>query len=248
MSAMSAKFTIIIPARYDSSRFPGKMLAKLRGKEILAWVYERALLSNADKVYIATDDNRIAEFCTNINAPVVMTSSKHNSGTDRVHEAAQSIGLNGDDLIINVQGDEPLLPPANINQLANLLHSKPDFSMASLTTPIKDEEELKDPNCVKVTQDLSGRALYFSRNIIPAADFIPKSDIWQRHLGIYAYRMEFLTQYVNWGLCEYERQEKLEQLRALYNGASILLAPAQEISPPGIDTPADLKYLEESIK
>lgn len=245
---MPTNFTVIIPARYDSMRFPGKMLVKLKGKEILAWVYEKACLSNAGAVHIATDDERIAELCSKINAPVVMTSNKHNSGTDRVHEAAQSIGLDDDDIVVNVQGDEPLLAHANINQLAGLLQNNHDFPMASLTTPIMNEQELQDPNCVKAVQDISGRALYFSRHIIPAGDFEAQSKIWQRHLGVYAYRMGFLTKYVSWKPSIYEKQEKLEQLRALSNGIPILLAPAQEVSPPGIDTPADLKHLEELIK
>ncbi len=250
---MSTDFTVIIPARYDSSRFPGKLLTKLRGKEVLAWVYEKAMLSNASKVCIATDDVRIADFCNKLNAPVVMTSTKHSSGTERVHEAAHKMGLGGKDLVINVQGDEPLLPPTNINQLADLLIEHQDFPMASLTTPILDERELRDPNCVKAVKDANGRALYFSRSIIPGgfdtagASKDSMANIWHRHLGIYAYRMSFLTQYVNWDECTYEKLEKLEQLRAIYNGAAILLATAKEITPPGIDTPADLIALEEYV-
>lgn len=245
---MTTDFTVIIPARYESSRFPGKMLAKLRDKEILAWVYEKAKASNAKSVHIATDDDRIVDLCNKIGAPVVMTSTEHKSGTDRVHEAAKSIGLTGGDIVVNVQGDEPLLPPENINQLATLLTNTPSSKMASLTTPILNEEELKDPNCVKALQDKNGKALYFSRTAIPAGDFVAESNIWQRHLGIYAYRMDFLTEYVRWEASSYEKQEKLEQLRALYNGTPIVLAQAQAITPPGVDTPADLQHLEKTLK
>lgn len=240
-------FIVIIPARYNSVRFPGKPLAKLKGKPLLSYVYERAMLSDASKVYIATDDKRIAELCTKINAPVVMTSVSHSSGTSRIYEAAQKLNTPMQTIIVNIQGDEPLLAEKNINQLANLLAANPEFDMASLTAPITNFQEMTDPNCVKVLSDVNGKAIYFSRSSIPF--MVNKQDlsisaITQRHLGIYAYKKSFLRKYNLWQACAYEKLEKLEQLRAIYYGASIILEQAVAIPPPGVDTPQDLEKLE----
>lgn len=248
----SAKFTVIIPARYDSQRFPGKLLMKLKGKEILAWVYERACASRAAEVYIATDDERIAELCNSLSAKVIMTSKDHSSGTSRIHEAAEKINCDSEEIIVNVQGDEPLLATENIDRLAEMLDTNLQCDMASLTAPIATEAELNNPNCVKALTDRDGLALYFSRSPVPHSggklkESLP-SQLWQRHLGIYAYRMSFLSQYTQWEECAYERVEKLEQLRAIYNGAKILLATTKEVPLLSIDTPADLKHLENLIK
>ena len=262
----TSDFTVIIPARYASVRFPGKLLAKLKGRHIISWVYEKAMLSNASEVYVATDDERIAAVCNDLSAKVIMTSSSHTSGTSRIYEAAQKINLPDERIIINVQGDEPLLSAKNINQLADMLMTSPDYDMASLTAPIRDDKELKDPNCVKALSDVNGRAIYFSRSPVPftrppftrppftrsgessqTQDQLSSNhdNIFQRHLGIYGYRMSFLAKYVNWKPCVYEELEKLEQLRAIYYGAAILLAEAQEIPPPGVDSPEDLAALEK---
>ena len=257
----TSDFTVIIPARYASARFPGKLLAKLKGKHIIAWVYEKAMLSNASEVYVATDDERIAAVCNDLSAKVIMTSSSHTSGTSRIYEAAQKINLPDEQIIINVQGDEPLLSAKNINQLADMLMTSPDYDMASLTAPINDDKELADPNCVKALSDVNGRAIYFSRSPVPftrppftrseessQTQKQPSSNhdnIFQRHLGIYGYRMSFLAKYVDWKPCVYEELEKLEQLRAIYYGAAILLAEAQEVPPPGVDSPEDLAALEK---
>ena len=239
-------FIIIIPVRYASVRFPGKPLAKIAGKAMIQYVYEQACLSNAERVYIATDDKRIAEEVQKFDAPIVMTAERLASGTERVFAAASSLKLPPDSLIVNVQGDEPLLPPENINQTAALLRD--DVDMASLSTPIEDYEQLINKDCVKVVMDKQGRALYFSRSIIPYSFCrgSRKEDLsyWQRHLGIYAYRMDFLTKYTAWRESAYERLEKLEQLRALYYGATIQLARAQSVPPLGVDSPADIQMVE----
>ena len=252
----TSDFTVIIPARYASVRFPGKLLAKLKGRHIISWVYEKAMLSNASEVYVATDDERIAAVCNDLSAKVIMTSSSHTSGTSRIYEAAQKINLPDERVIINVQGDEPLLSAKNINQLADMLMTSPGYDMASLTAPIQDDKELADPNCVKALSDVNGRAIYFSRSSVPfsrSGESVQTQqqlssshdNIFQRHLGIYGYRMSFLAKYVNWKPCVYEELEKLEQLRAIYYGAAILLAEAQEIPPPGVDSPEDLAALEK---
>ena len=241
---------MIIPARYDSHRFPGKVLVELKGKEILAWVYESACSSKAKEVCITTDDERVAALGQKLHAKVIMTSPKHSSGTSRIEEATRKLGLKEDDIVVNVQGDEPLMHPANIDQLAKILKDKPFYDMASLTAPITNTKELHNINCVKAIADKEGKALYFSRNVIPWArdDEEDLPGIWQRHLGIYSYRVGFLAKYVKWDECSYERTEKLEQLRALYNGANIALSVADKVPPPGIDTPEDLRNLENLIK
>ena len=261
-------FTVIIPARYASSRFPGKMLASLRGKPILLLVYEAAVASRAGRVVIATDDERIAELAGGAGATVVMTSSDLRSGTERVHAAAKALKLDANEILINVQGDEPLLPSANIRQVAEVLADDSEAGMAgmaTLATPITDARELADPNCVKVVCNQKEHAIYFSRSPIPcAADRetnLPaaegqsnRSDRdgrgyrgyrgWLRHLGIYAYRFGFLNKYVGWQVAFAEKTERLEQLRALHHGACVRVAIAREESPGGVDTPEDLRYLE----
>ena len=240
-------FTVIIPARYASSRFPGKPLALLGTKPMLLWVYELALKSQATSVHIATDDERIAQVARAAGASVVMTSPDLASGTERVWAAAKRLRLPSATVIVNVQGDEPRLPPAHINQVAQLLHAHPKADMTSLSVPITDLNQLNDRNCVKVVCDVAGRALFFSRTAIPMATAANKAlgqRVWHRHLGLYAYRLKFLDTYVRWPRSAYEQMEDLEQLRALYHGAYVLLAPTQQ-APTGIDTPADLQRLAD---
>ena len=256
----SNKFIIIIPARYDSLRFPGKLLAKLKGKEILAWTYERAKSSEAAEVFIATGmsegDKQIAELCDKIGARCVHTHDRHSSGTSRLAEAADKLELGDDELIVNLQGDEPLLPAAVINQLASVLATSKEAAMASLCVPITSEEELRNPNCVKVVRDANDYALYFSRSTVPVvgkdnlkpgqlAELL-SACLWQRHLGIYAYLHSFLRQYVAWPASAYEERERLEQLRCLHYGAKLLVPQAIEVPPPGVDTPEELAHLENS--
>lgn len=238
-------FTVIIPARYASSRFPGKPLALLGTKPMLLWVYELALKSQATSVHIATDDERIAQVARAAGASVVMTSPDLASGTERVWAAAKQLRLSSATVIVNVQGDEPRLPPAHINRVAQLLHAHPKADMTSLSVPITDLNQLNDRNCVKVVCDVAGRALFFSRAAIPMATAAKLGQgVWHRHLGLYAYRLKFLDTYVRWPRSAYEQMEDLEQLRALYHGAYVLLAPTQQ-APAGIDTPADLQRLAD---
>jgi 3-deoxy-manno-octulosonate cytidylyltransferase (CMP-KDO synthetase) len=244
-------FSVIIPARYGSSRFPGKPLADIAGKPMVQHVYERALLSEADRVIIATDDSRIADAARAFGAEVCMTREDHPSGTDRLQEVVAQLGFAPDDIVVNVQGDEPLIPPCVINQVAQNLMAEPQASIATLSEPIEDIESLLNPNVVKVVTDRNGLAMYFSRAPIawPRDAFnhdktiMPTDFNWQRHIGIYAYRVGLLNSFVTWEPADVENTECLEQLRALWNGAKIHVAVANELPPAGVDTPEDLERL-----
>ncbi|WP_075179952.1 3-deoxy-manno-octulosonate cytidylyltransferase [Neptunomonas phycophila] len=244
-------FSVIIPARYGSSRFPGKPLADIAGKPMVQHVYERALLSEADRVIIATDDSRIADAARAFGAEVCMTREDHPSGTDRLQEVVAQLGFAPDDIVVNVQGDEPLIPPCVINQVAQNLMAEPQASIATLSEPIEDIESLLNPNVVKVVTDRNGLAMYFSRAPIawPRDAFnhdktiMPTDFDWQRHIGIYAYRVGLLNSFVTWEPADVENTECLEQLRALWNGAKIHVAVANELPPAGVDTPEDLERL-----
>jgi 3-deoxy-manno-octulosonate cytidylyltransferase (CMP-KDO synthetase) len=244
-------FSVIIPARYGSSRFPGKPLADIAGKPMVQHVYERALLSEADRVIIATDDSRIADAARAFGAEVCMTREDHPSGTDRLQEVVAQLGFAPDDIVVNVQGDEPLIPPCVINQVAQNLMAEPHASIATLSEPIEDIESLLNPNVVKVVTDRNGLAMYFSRAPIawPRDAFnhdkttMPTGFNWQRHIGIYAYRVGLLNSFVTWEPADVENTECLEQLRALWNGAKIHVAVANELPPAGVDTPEDLERL-----
>tara|TARA_B100000446_G_scaffold122440_2_gene114419 strand:+ start:2904 stop:3659 length:756 start_codon:yes stop_codon:yes gene_type:complete len=248
------RFYVVVPARYASTRLPGKPLADLAGKPMVARVAERCLTSQADKVYVATDDQRIADALEG-QVPVVMTRTDHPSGTDRLQEVVQQLGLSDDDIIVNVQGDEPLIPAAVIDQVATNLASHPDCQMATLCEPIELADDVFNPNVVKVVFDSNGRALYFSRAPIPwhrdafaqgARDI--QGGQWWRHIGIYAYRVKFLHQYVAWEPATLERLESLEQLRAMANGVAIHVAPSCETVPGGIDTPEDLQRVQAMLE
>lgn len=241
-------FTIVIPARFASTRLPGKPLLDIAGKPMIQHVYERACKSNAERVVIATDDNRIAKVVKAFGAEVCMTLPSHESGTDRLQEVAAQLSLPHDHIVVNVQGDEPLIPPAVINQVAaDLLHNT-SAAIATLVEPITDVETIFDPNAVKVTRTAQGRALYFSRAPIPwsrdsfsdKSPDLPVGVIFYRHIGIYAYKTEFLHQFVQWPASSLETTEKLEQLRALENGVAIVTSEACEPIPAGIDTEQDL--------
>ncbi|WP_415881397.1 3-deoxy-manno-octulosonate cytidylyltransferase [Neptuniibacter sp. QD72_48] len=246
-------FSVIIPARYASTRFPGKPLADLNGKPMVQHVYERACESEADRVLIATDDQRIADVAQSFGAEVCMTSSDHPSGTDRLQQVVSDLGYYADDIVVNVQGDEPLVPARIINQVAHNLRAEPEASIATLSEPITDIESLLNPNVVKVVSDVRGMALYFSRAPIPwprnsfAEDtnrnVMPEGFAWQRHIGIYAYRVKLLNDFVKWPPAPIEETECLEQLRAMWNGARIHVAEADEQPPAGVDTPEDLERL-----
>ncbi|REH38908.1 3-deoxy-manno-octulosonate cytidylyltransferase (CMP-KDO synthetase) [Paraperlucidibaca baekdonensis] len=243
-------FRVVIPARFGSSRLPGKPLLDIAGKPMVVHVYERALLSAASEVVVATDDVRIAEALRDYNAPVVMTRADHPSGTDRLQEVATLRGWQADDIVVNVQGDEPLIPPRVINQVAANLASAPLAGMATLAEPLQEAEQLFNPNIVKLVRDVNDFALYFSRAPMPWARDSFADDrsqlppealaLYLRHLGIYAYRVGFLHDYVSWPPAAIEQLESLEQLRALYQGVRIHVDVAHEALPPGVDTQADL--------
>lgn len=248
-------FYVVVPARYASTRLPGKPLADLAGQPMVARVAERCGESRAQQVYVATDDERIASALQHLPVEVVMTREDHPSGTDRLQEVAAKLALNDDDIVVNVQGDEPLIPPAVINQVAENLADNPGCQIATLCEPITDSDAIFNPNVVKVVFDCQGRALYFSRAPIPwyrdgfaqgAKD--TGEGQWWRHIGIYAYRVGLLHQYVNWQPAPLEQLESLEQLRAMANGAAIHVAPACDNVPGGVDTQDDLERLRKQLK
>lgn len=222
-------------------------------------VYERAAMSGATEVIVATDDQRIADEIAAIGGRAIMTSADHPSGTDRITEVCEKAGFADDQVVVNVQGDEPLIPPAVINQVANNLQAN-DVPMATLAEDIVHLDDLLDPNIVKVVTDAAGVALYFSRAPIPwpRDEFagpdkqMPAGLVPRRHLGIYAYRVGLLKQFVCWPPAPLEQTEKLEQLRAMWNGARIHVANALQSVPPGIDTEKDLArtlaFLKSELK
>lgn len=245
-------YHIVIPARYASTRLPGKPLLDIAGKPMLQHVYERAREAEMGEVIIATDDERIRAAAEGFGARVVMTSAEHRSGTDRLAEVVALCGFGHDDIVINVQGDEPLIPPAVIRQVGENLKNTVIASVATLSTAIADEETLFDPNVVKVVANRCGYALYFSRAPIPwdrdafaRGERAPKGH--QRHLGIYAYRAAFLRRYVRWEPAPFEVMESLEQLRVLYQTETIHVAEAVAVPPPGVDTAADLERVRQAL-
>jgi 3-deoxy-manno-octulosonate cytidylyltransferase (CMP-KDO synthetase) len=239
-----SKTAIVIPARWASTRLPGKPLLPLAGKPLLRHVWERCQkVRGADAVIVATDDMRIAEAAFDFGAEVAMTSPKHPSGTDRIAEVAKN--LSGFEMVLNVQGDEPFIQPSLVEKLAEALKKDRAIQMSTAAC-VLDPADLANPNCVKVVTALDGNALYFSRSPIPCdrdGDANPKR--W-RHLGIYGYRRKFLLEFVKWKPTSLEKSEKLEQLRALEHGAKIRVVPAKPAGP-GIDTAEDLKAAERYL-
>ena len=233
----------IIPARYASTRFPGKPLAVLQGKPMVQWVYERVQSSEVCDLAVATDDDRIADCVCGFGGKVVMTSPDHASGTDRCGEAARSMHPNDNDVVINIQGDEPLISPREIHLLASAFEDH-SVQIATLVNPFQDEGLLHNPNVVKVVKAKNGNVLYFSRLSIPylRENATPPKNYF-RHIGIYAYRYGALKEIVKLPTSELENSEKLEQLRWLENGYTIraLECDYQGI---GVDTPEDLKNVE----
>lgn len=250
------RFTVVIPARYASQRLPGKPLADLDGKPLILHVCERAQGSGAAQVIVATDDERVRSACAAAGVDVQMTGTHHASGTDRLAEVAERRGWDDADIIVNLQGDEPLVPPANIEQTAALLLAHEAASMSTLCTPIHELAEFLNPNVVKVTADREGLALYFSRAPIPwhrdgATDGYASQQRHQgalRHVGIYGYRVGALKRLAATPPCELEQLEKLEQLRALWLGMRIAVDVAREAPGPGVDTPEDLKRVAELMR
>jgi 3-deoxy-manno-octulosonate cytidylyltransferase (CMP-KDO synthetase) len=248
-------FTVVIPARYASSRFPGKALADVGGKPMVVRVAERAAISGAEAVYVATDDERIREAASVHGFNSLLTSASHETGTDRIAEAAAKLGLSDDAIVVNVQGDEPLIEPALIAKVAAALEAAPDAVVSTACHALTNADEIFNPNVVKVVLDRRGFALYFSRAPIPYA-----RDAWAgapgklplpdglpcyRHIGIYAYRCSFLRAYAGLVPSPLEAWEALEQLRVLWHGHRIAVALSETASPPGVDTPEDLEKVRK---
>jgi 3-deoxy-manno-octulosonate cytidylyltransferase (CMP-KDO synthetase) len=248
-------FRVVIPARFASTRLPGKALLPIGGKPMLQWVYERASSAGASEVLIATDDERIAGAARAFGAQVVMTARAHTSGTDRIAEVARSRNWAADEIVVNVQGDEPLIPAAAIAQVARLLAANPAGDIGKLATVLESLEELLDPNVVKVVTDIHGMALYFSRAPIPwNCDSAPLGLASQsnfagarRHRGIYAYRVASLLRFAQLPHGMLEQREKLEQLRALEHGLRIHVEEALERPGPDVNTLADLERVRAQI-
>ena len=249
-------FRVVIPARYASARLPGKALLPIAGKPMVQWVYERAVESGAAEVLIATDDLLIVSAAHSFGAQTVMTATTHASGTDRIAEVARRRGWPEETIVVNVQGDEPLIPPALINQVAALLAADRSADIATLAAPICSVQEFLDPNAVKVVTDAAGQALYFSRAPIPwNRDAAAAGSASQRafagsrrHVGIYAYRVGALLRLAAMAPSSLEITERLEQLRALQNGFHIRVADTAQRPGPDVNTPADLRHVEALLK
>jgi 3-deoxy-manno-octulosonate cytidylyltransferase (CMP-KDO synthetase) len=242
-------FTVLIPARFASTRLPGKPLADIAGKPMIVQVALRARASGAARVVVATDDRRIVESAGAHGIEALLTRDDHPTGTDRLAEAAARLGLSDDAIVVNVQGDEPLLEPALIRRMADVLAGAADAAIATACHPIADEAEAFNPNVVKVVLDAHNYALYFSRATIPwardafgaQARTLPDGLPIYRHYGLYAYRVAFLARYPALPPAPIERFEALEQLRALWHGYRIVVEVTTGTPAPGVDTPADLE-------
>lgn len=246
----SIPFIVVIPARYQSMRLPGKPLLDIAGKPMLLHVVERARASRAAAVYVATDDARIQAVCEQHGVPVCLTAAEHSTGTDRIEEVTRQLALAAQAIVVNVQGDEPLIPPQVINQVAANLAARPEAGICTLYAPLHDSDEFRSPHAVKLVCDQQGRVMYFSRAPIPwprdAEASVPVQA--KRHIGLYAYRVEVLQQFVQWPVGALEEVEKLEQLRAMEQGILIHAAQACADMPPGVDTPADLEAVRRLLK
>jgi 3-deoxy-manno-octulosonate cytidylyltransferase (CMP-KDO synthetase) len=249
MSMKSPEFLVVIPARLGSTRLPRKPLADIGGKPMVIRVAERAKQSLAQSVVVATDSPEIQAACDEHRIECLLTSPDHPTGTDRIAEVAQLLKLPANTLVVNVQGDEPLIPPELINQVAQTLADNTACAISTVAVPIADTSEITNPNVVKVVLNKVGEALYFSRASIP---FVRDLDTSQpithlRHLGIYAYRADFLQAYTRLEPAPPEQAEALEQLRALWNGYRIAVHTASEAPPAGVDTAEDLERVRRLL-
>ncbi len=255
MTDVAPAFIVAIPARYASTRLPGKPLRDIAGVPMVVRVAQRALQAGATQVVVAVDDARIAEALSGHGVDICMTRADHASGSDRLAECAAYYGWADDAIVVNLQGDEPFAPAAGIREVAQAL-AEDDAPMATLATPISDAHELFDPNVVKLVRTASGRALYFSRAPLPWArdafaverNVLPPELPFLRHIGIYAYRAGFLKQYTTLSRTVLEQAESLEQLRVLEHGYAIAVRMTPEPFPPGIDTLEDLQRAEQWLK
>ncbi|HVZ46742.1 MAG TPA: 3-deoxy-manno-octulosonate cytidylyltransferase [Ramlibacter sp.] len=245
-------FTVLIPARLASTRLPDKPLADIAGKPMVVRVAERARQSRASRVVVATDSDKVQAACAAHGVEALMTRGDHASGSDRLAEACTLLGLAADDIVVNVQGDEPLIAPSLIDEVAQLLHAQPGAAMSTAAHAIRDPHELHNPNVVKVVTDAAGLALYFSRATIPwwrdgfARDMqqLPEPPAL-RHVGIYGYRASFLLEFPRLAQSPLERLEALEQLRALWHGRRIAVHVTAHEPGPGVDTPQDLERVRK---
>ena len=246
---MKKKCLIVIPARYDSQRFPGKVLKKLEGKPVIQWCYEAALKSKLGDVIIATEDKKVLDFCASIGAKAVLTSKALKSGTDRVFAAAEAKKTKYD-FIINMQGDEPFMQAETLRKAFKKLLENPDNDIATACAKITDKKEINNPNCVKIAMNKKGQALYFSRSAIPfhhTLSKLSKKEPYYKHCGFYIYRKNTLKAFVNLPQSNLEKLERLEQLRALENGMKIVVAQIKALGP-AIDIPSDIKRAEKYFK
>lgn len=246
-------FHVVIPARFAASRLPGKPLLAIGDRPLIQWVWQRARASGAATVIIATDDGRIVDAARGFGADCVMTSAQHASGTDRIAEVARAKGFAADDIVVNLQGDEPMMPSSVVNEVAEGLSARPQIDIATAVAPIQSLTEFLDPSCVKALRARDGRALYFSRAPVPwprdrVAGGRPNAfaGAW-RHIGIYAYRVHSLLQFAAWPPTQLEETERLEQLRALEYGMQIHLVALSEAPPAGVDTPEDLERVRAGL-
>lgn len=248
-------YKIVIPARFASSRLPGKPLVELAGKPMIQHVYERAVATGVQDIVIATDDQRIQQAAEAFGAEVVMTSPKHENGTERIAEVAQIKGWGSDEVIVNLQGDEPLIPQSLVELTAQGLINHPEAGMSSICTPIQEDVDAFNPNVVKVVLNKDNFALYFSRAPIPwdreqyTHDKTQKTNKMPvyRHIGMYGYRVSFLQQYAQMEPCVLETTESLEQLRALWYGVKIHMGIIEQAPAHGVDTLADAKRVEQLL-
>jgi 3-deoxy-manno-octulosonate cytidylyltransferase (CMP-KDO synthetase) len=248
-------FVVCIPARYASTRLPGKPLIKLKGRELILWAIDSASRLGAREVVVATDDERIEQFVSDAGHQVVMTREDHPSGTDRIAECAAKMGWSEDTWVLNYQGDEPQIPAENVDQVIELLQQHPEASIGTLYQEINDIDAVFDPNCVKLVTDQTGKALYFSRSPIPYSrntfgdqPQLPQGISYKHHIGLYMYKVSFLRRFSTMPPAELEQLESLEQLRALANGDTIVAAKAVRPMPRGIDTPEDIRAFEQDAR
>jgi len=253
---MTMSFKVVIPARYESTRLPGKPLLDIAGQPMIAHVCQRAREAEAEEIVVATDDKRIFDVVNELGFQAVMTGINHQSGTERIHEVAELLGWNDDEIVVNLQGDEPLIPPAYIKEVALALGSQNKAGITTLAAEIIDSEEVFNPNSVKVVLDHQGYALYFSRAAIPwdrevfskDEGSISKAMPYLRHIGLYAYTVKFLKNYCLWQPSVLESIESLEQLRILWYGEAILVKTVAKTPEAGVDTQSDLARVTKVLK
>jgi len=252
---VTVPFKVVIPARFESTRLPGKPLLDIAGQPMIAHVCQRAKEAEAEDVVVATDDKRIFDKVNELGFQAVMTDVNHQSGTERINEVAEMLGWGDDEIVVNLQGDEPLIPPAYIKEVAVALGNQKKAGITTLAAEIIDVEEVFNPNSVKVVLDYQGYALYFSRAAIPwdrdtfskEGGKMTKVMPYLRHIGMYAYTVKFLKNYCSWQSSVLESIESLEQLRILWYGQAILVKTVVETPEAGVDTQADLERVEKVL-